>query len=75
MILFVLSQYRQGQFNYASVTTSLAIATRPYSGWGIQAFDFDNDTIKEVFFANGHVMDNIEVTQPHLRTLQPPLLL
>ena len=65
----------KGQFNYASVTSSLAIATRPYSGWGIQAFDFDNDTIKEVFVANGHVMDNIEVTQPHLRTLQPPLLL
>jgi tetratricopeptide (TPR) repeat protein len=65
----------KGQFNYSSVATSLAIFTRPYSGWGIQAFDFDNDTIKEVFVANGHVMDNIEVTQPHLRTLQPPLLL
>jgi tetratricopeptide (TPR) repeat protein len=65
----------KGQFNYASVTTSLAIATRPYSGWGIQAFDYDNDTVKEVFVANGHVMDNIELTQPHLHTLQPPLLL
>ncbi len=65
----------KGQFNYASVTTSLAIATRPYSGWGIQAFDYDNDGAKDVFIANGHVMDNIEVTQPHLRTLQPPLLL
>ena len=65
----------KGQFNYASVTTSLAIATRPYAGWGIHALDYDNDAAQDVFVANGHVMDNIEVTQPHLRTLEPPLLL
>jgi tetratricopeptide (TPR) repeat protein len=65
----------KGQFNYASVSTGLAAATRPYAGWGTYAFDYDNDTATEVFFANGHVMDNIEVTQPHMRTLEPPLLL
>ena len=65
----------KGQFQYASVNTGLAVATRPYSGWGIQAFDYDNDSAREVFIANGHVMDNIEVTQPHLHTLQTPLLL
>ncbi len=65
----------KGQFNYSSVSTGLAKATRPYSGWGIQSLDYDNDGIKEVFIANGHVMDNIEATQPHLHTLEPPLLL
>jgi Flp pilus assembly protein TadD len=65
----------KGQFNYTSVSTGLAATTRPYAGWGTYAFDYDNDTAKEVFFANGHVMDNIEVTQPHMRTLEPPLLL
>jgi tetratricopeptide (TPR) repeat protein len=65
----------KGQFNYASVSTGLNIATRPYGGWGIHAFDYDNDSVKEIFIANGHVMDNIEVTQPHLHTRQPPLLL
>ncbi|HXI39578.1 MAG TPA: FG-GAP-like repeat-containing protein, partial [Bryobacteraceae bacterium] len=65
----------KGQFNYSSISTGLAKATRAYSGWGIQAFDYDNDGIKEVFVANGHVMDNIEVTQPHLHTLEPALLL
>jgi hypothetical protein len=65
----------KGQYSYASVTAGLSITTRPYGGWGIHAFDFDNDTVKEVFVANGHVMDNIEVTQPHLHSLQPPLLL
>ena len=65
----------KGQFNYASVSTRLGVATRPYGGWGIRAFDYDNDGVNEVFVANGHVMDNIEVTQPHLHTLEPPLLL
>src|SRR5260370_24068482 len=65
----------KGQFNYSSVSTGLAKATRPYGGWGIQAFDYDNDGIKEVFVANGHVMDNIEATQPHLSTREPALLL
>ncbi|HKW98595.1 MAG TPA: tetratricopeptide repeat protein [Bryobacteraceae bacterium] len=64
-----------GQFTYASVASSFAIATRPYGGWGIQAFDYDNDGAKEVFLANSHVMDNIEATQPHLHSLQPPSLL
>src|SRR5260370_23507144 len=65
----------KGQFNYSSVSAGLALATRPFGGWGIQAFDYDNDGTKEIFLANAHVMDNIEVTQPHLRTLEPPLLL
>jgi tetratricopeptide (TPR) repeat protein len=65
----------KGQFRYASVSSGLAAITRPYGGWGIHVFDYDNDGAHDVFVANGHVMDNIEVTQPHLRTLEPPLLL
>jgi tetratricopeptide (TPR) repeat protein len=64
-----------GTFNYASVTTGLAEISRSYGGWGIHAFDYDNDGDNEVFVANSHVMDNIEVTQPHLHYLQTPLLL
>src|SRR5260370_17650325 len=63
----------KGQFNYASVSTGLAAATRPFAGWGTYAFDYDNDTAKEVFFANATVMDNAEATQPHLPTPHPPL--
>jgi tetratricopeptide (TPR) repeat protein len=66
---------RDGTFSYASVSTGLARLTRPYGGWGIHVFDFDNDGGKEVFIANSHVMDNIQVTQPHLRYPEPPLLL
>ena len=64
-----------GAFDYASVTTNLAEISRPYGGWGIHAFDCDNDGNNELFVATSHVMDNIEVTQPHLRYLQKPLLL
>src|SRR3954454_8619521 len=35
----------------------------------------DNDGWKDIFVAQGHVMDTIEKTSPNLRYLQPPLLL
>jgi tetratricopeptide (TPR) repeat protein len=56
------------------VSSGLAAITRPYGGWGVHVYDYDNDGARDVFVANSHVMDNIEVTQPHLRTLEPPLL-
>jgi tetratricopeptide (TPR) repeat protein len=64
-----------GTFEYASVTSNLAEISRPHGGWGIHIYDFDNDGENEVFIATSHVMDNIEVTQPHLHYLQRPLLL
>jgi tetratricopeptide (TPR) repeat protein len=62
-------------FQYESITSGLAQLTRPLGGWGVHIFDFDNDGQKELFLANSHVMDNIEVTQAHLRYAEPPLLL
>ena len=62
-------------FTYATLSSSLGEITRLFSGWGIRIFDFDNDGEKDLFLANSHVMDNIEVTQPHLRYMQKPLLL
>ena len=62
-------------FDYRTGTTNLGRITQLYSGWGVAAADFDNDGLRDLFFANGHVMDNIERSQPNLRYLQPPLLL
>lgn len=49
--------------------------TRLFAGWGVRVFDYDLDGQKDVLFANSHVMDNIHMTQPHLRYEQAPLLL
>ena len=38
-------------------------------------FDYDNDGWKDLFVAQGHVMDTIEQTSPNLKYLEPPLLL
>ena len=64
-----------GQFEYRTSLSGLGHATQLYTGWGVGVFDFDNDGSRDVFFANGHVMDNIEKSQPHLRYQQQPLLL
>ena len=50
-------------------------ATLAYSGWSMRFVDYDNDGWKDLFIAQSHVMDNIEVTSPNLRYMQPPLLL
>jgi len=36
-------------------------ASLPWSGWSAGLFDFNNDGFKDVFVANGHVMDNAEL--------------
>ena len=36
--------------------------------------DYDNDGWKDLFIAQAHVMDNIEVREPHLQYREPPLL-
>ena len=46
-----------------------------FSGWSTRLFDYDNDGWKDLFVAQGHVMDTIEKTAPNLKYLQPPLLL
>ena len=50
-------------------------ATLAFAGWSTGFFDYDNDGWKDIFVAQGHVMDTIEKTAPNLRYLQPPLLL
>lgn len=62
-------------FDYDTGRSHLGEATRLLGGWGMRVFDYDNDGIKDIFFANSHVMDNIERMQPHLRYRQPLLLL
>ena len=66
-----------GDGTFADVTSLSGVgrATLKYSGWSTRLVDIDNDGWKDLFVAQGHVMDNIEVTSPNLTYLQPPLLL
>lgn len=64
-----------GTFDYNTALSRLGQATRLLGGWGMRVFDYDNDGMQDVLFANSHVMDNIERIQSHLRYLQPLLLL
>lgn len=64
----------KGRFEYSTGRSGLGAATQLFAGWSLAAFDADADGTREIFFANGHVMDNIEQSQPHVRYLQPPLL-
>jgi hypothetical protein len=62
-------------FRDATNSAGVGTATLPFSGWSTRVADFDNDGWKDIFVAQGHVMDTIEKTSPNLRYLQPPLLL
>lgn len=64
-----------GTFEYDTNVSRLGRFTRLLAGWGMRIFDYDNDGHRDLFFANSHVMDNIEKMQPHLEYLQRLLLL
>ncbi len=46
-----------------------------HSGWGMKIIDYDNDGWKDVFVAQGHVVDNVQLTKPALRYKEPLLLM
>ena len=66
-----------GDSTFRDVTnvSGLGGATLAFSGWSTHLFDFDNDGWKDIFVAQGHVMDTIHLTSPNLKYMQPPLLL
>lgn len=62
-------------FEYVSGPTGVSGITSLHSGWGTKLFDYDNDGHRDIFVAQGHVMDNIELTQPDVKYLEPPVLM
>ncbi len=64
-----------GMFNYDTNVSRLGEITRLFGGWGMRIFDYDNDGFKDLFFANSHVMDNVQKMQPHIEYLERLLLL
>ncbi|MFN8093972.1 MAG: CRTAC1 family protein [Vicinamibacteria bacterium] len=63
-----------GTFSYETRASNLGRITLLSSGWGVRFLDFDDDGWKDLFVAQGHVLDTIEMTSPHLRYREAPLL-
>jgi hypothetical protein len=64
-----------GSFDYSTLVSGLGSATMLHSGWGIKFFDYDNDGAKDFVVAQGHDIDNIELSYPQLRYKEPLLLM
>ena len=61
-------------FTDNTITSGIAAVTHGYLGWGIKFFDYDNDGHQDIFVANGHLMDNINVLEKHVTYPQKNLL-
>jgi len=70
-----LYRKNDGQFDPVSKKTGLAAASALRSGWGAGLIDFDNDGWRDLFVAQGHVMDDIAESDPALAHREPFLLL
>ncbi len=51
----------KGFFQDATYSSRLAILSTPWSGWSNGFFDFNNDGWKDLFTANSHVNDRVEL--------------
>ncbi len=50
----------KGQFSDVTSSSGLAAATASLTAWGVGAFDFDNDGLKDLFTADAAILDNAE---------------
>jgi hypothetical protein len=53
----------------------LARLTRPYVGWGVKFLDFDNDGALDLLIANGHLHEQINLSNREVNYREPILLL
>lgn len=62
-----------GDESFTDVTLSsrMGYATYQISTFGLRMFDYDNDGATDLFFANGHVMDNIQLYHPDTTFAEP----
>src|SRR6185295_2244262 len=65
----------RGRFEYASHATGVGRATLQKAGWGTKFIDFDNDGRRDLFVAQGHVLDTVLGARQGFDYLQPPLML
>lgn len=69
--------HNDGDLNFSYATNSAGVGqiTLLYAGWGTDFIDANNDGWRDLFVAQGHVLDTIEKTNPYLKYKQTPLLM
>lgn len=60
---FLLFRHAATHFEDVSNQSGITRSTLPYAGWSNPVADYNNDGWKDLFSANGHVIDNIERIQ------------
>jgi hypothetical protein len=62
-------------FSDVAFANEIAQATRSMSGWGLKFFDYDADGFLDLFLANGHPDDQVELyAGSKVKYKEPPLL-
>ena len=64
-----------GSFDDATLAAKLGYATFHLSGFGARFLDYDNDGARDIFMANGHILDNIQLFHSSTRYAEPKLML
>ena len=54
-----------GLFVDATYSAQIGLSSNTMSGWGNGVFDFDGDGWKDIFTANSHVSENLELYREH----------
>jgi hypothetical protein len=62
-------------FSDVTIPSGVGPATRPYVGFGVVFFDFDNDTRLDIAIVNGNVMANVAQVRTGAKLAQRKLLL
>jgi hypothetical protein len=61
-------------FDDATLRSKIGYSTYHMSGFGARVMDNDNDGARDLFMANGHVLDNIERYHADTRYAEPKLM-
>jgi hypothetical protein len=61
-------------FDDATLRSKIGYTTYHLSGFGARFFDYDNDGARDLFIANGHVLDNIQLYNADIRYAEPKLM-
>ena len=69
--------HNSGDLTFSSQTasTGVGLITLLNTGWGTKFVDVDNDGWRDIFVAQGHVLDTIEQTTSYLTYKQLPMLM